>query len=84
MDRFSRLYMALIVGLSALVAVAPPLLLGGGSTTWVYRGLTLLPIGCPCVLVISVPAAIASSLSTAARHGLLVKGGAIVESLAKV
>ncbi|WP_262029854.1 heavy metal translocating P-type ATPase [Microvirga sp. Mcv34] len=82
-DKFSRLYMPLIVGLSALVAVVPPLLLDGDWTTWVYRGLTLLLIGCPCALVISVPAAIASSLSTAARHGLLVKGGAVVESLAK-
>jgi Cd2+/Zn2+-exporting ATPase len=82
-DKFSRIYMPFIVGLSALVAVAPPLLLDGDWTTWIYRGLTLLLIGCPCALVISVPAAIASSLSTAARHGLLVKGGAIVESLAK-
>jgi Cd2+/Zn2+-exporting ATPase len=81
-DKFSRIYMPFIVGLSALVAVAPPLLLEGDWATWVYRGLTLLLIGCPCALVISVPAAIASSLSTAARHGLLVKGGAVVESLA--
>ncbi|NIX78361.1 heavy metal translocating P-type ATPase [Microvirga terricola] len=82
-DRFSRVYMPFIVGLSALVAVLPPLLMGGDWSTWIYRGLSLLLIGCPCALVISVPAAIASSLSTAARHGLLLKGGAIVESLAK-
>ncbi|MGO4705263.1 heavy metal translocating P-type ATPase [Microvirga sp. 2MCAF38] len=82
-DKFSRIYMPFIVGLSALVAAAPPLLLDGDWSTWIYRGLTLLLIGCPCALVISVPAAIASSLSTAARHGLLVKGGAVVENLAK-
>nr|WP_229426724.1 heavy metal translocating P-type ATPase [Microvirga alba] len=83
-DRFSRFYMPFIVGLSALVALTSPVFLDGDWATWIYRGLTLLLIGCPCALVISVPAAIASSLSTAARHGLLVKGGAIVESLAKV
>lgn len=50
---------------------------------WIYRGLALLLIGCPCALVISVPAAIASSLSAAARHGMLVKGGAVIEMLAR-
>lgn len=83
-DRFSRVYMPIIVGLSVLVAVLPPLVAGGDWNTWIYRGLTLLLIGCPCALVISVPAAIASSLSMAARHGLLVKGGAVIEELARV
>jgi Cd2+/Zn2+-exporting ATPase len=83
-DRFSRLYMPFIVGLSALVAILPPLLAGGDWGQWVYRGLALLLIGCPCALVISVPAAIASSLAAAARRGLLIKGGAVMESLAAI
>ncbi|PZN95350.1 MAG: cadmium-translocating P-type ATPase [Hyphomicrobiales bacterium] len=83
-DRFSRIYMPCIVGLSLLVAVLPPLFAGAEWSVWIYRGLTLLLIGCPCALVISVPAAIASSLSMAARRGLLVKGGAVVETLARV
>ncbi|PTM42532.1 Cd2+/Zn2+-exporting ATPase [Bosea sp. 124] len=83
-DRFSRLYMPFIVGLSALVAVLPPLLAGGDWGQWIYRGLALLLIGCPCALVISVPAAIASSLAAAARRGLLIKGGAVMESLAAI
>ncbi len=83
-DRFSRLYMPFIVGLSALVAILPPLLGGGDWGQWVYRGLALLLIGCPCALVISVPAAIASSLAAAARRGLLIKGGAVMESLAAI
>lgn len=82
-DRFARIYMPLVVGIAILVAIVPPLAMGGEWTTWIYRALALLLIGCPCALVISVPAAIASSLSSAARHGLLVKGGAVVESLAK-
>ena len=83
-DRFSRLYMPFIVALSALVAVAPPLLAGADWGQWIYRGLALLLIGCPCALVISVPAAVASSLAAAARRGLLIKGGAVMESLAGI
>lgn len=83
-DRFSRVYMPIIVGLAIIVAVAPPLAFGGNFDTWLYRGLALLLIGCPCALVISVPAAIASSLSAGARRGLLIKGGAVMENLAAV
>ncbi|MEI2807127.1 heavy metal translocating P-type ATPase [Albidovulum sp.] len=83
-DRFSRWYMPLVVALAAAVIVIPPLLTGADWNTWIYRGLTLLLIGCPCALVISVPAAIASALSSGARRGLLMKGGAVVEAAAKV
>jgi len=83
-DRFSKLYMPFIVGLSVLVAVLPPLLWGAEWGVWIYRGLALLLIGCPCALVISVPAAIASSLAAGARQGLLIKGGAVMERLATV
>jgi Cd2+/Zn2+-exporting ATPase len=83
-DRFARFYMPVIVGLAALVAVVPPLAFGAAWSEWIYRGLTLLLIGCPCALVISVPAAIASGLAAGARRGLLVKGGAILETLAHV
>ncbi|WP_444430761.1 HAD-IC family P-type ATPase [Rhodobacter capsulatus] len=83
-DRFSRWYMPLIVGLAALVAVLPPLLTGADWGVWIYRALALLLIGCPCALVISVPAAMAAALSTGARRGLLVKGGAVIEALARL
>lgn len=81
-DRFSRVYMPAIVALSALVAIVPPLAGFGAWDEWIYRGLALLLIGCPCALVISVPAAIASGLSAGARHGMLIKGGSVVETLA--
>lgn len=83
-DRFSRYYMPFIVLLAAAVAVVPPLGFGGEWNTWIYRALSLLLIGCPCALVISVPASIASSLSAGARRGLLMKGGAVIEAIAQV
>jgi Cd2+/Zn2+-exporting ATPase len=82
-DRFSRIYMPAIVGLALLVMLVPPLLLGGEWSTWIYRSLALLLIGCPCALVISVPASIASALSAGARRGLLLKGGAVIEAAAR-
>ncbi len=83
-DRFSRWYMPAIVAVAALVIVVPPLVFGQPWDTWVYRGLALLLIGCPCALVISVPASIASAMSTGARRGLLMKGGAVIEAASKV
>ncbi len=83
-DRFSRWYMPAIVAVAALVVLVPPLAFGQPWDTWVYRGLALLLIGCPCALVISVPASIASALSTGARRGLLMKGGAVIEAASKV
>ncbi|MBY5447917.1 cadmium-translocating P-type ATPase [Rhizobium leguminosarum] len=83
-DRFSRYYTPGVVVVAALVAVVPPLLFAGPWGEWVYKGLAILLIGCPCALVISTPAAIAASLSTGARRGLLMKGGAVLETLGKV
>ncbi len=83
-DRFSRYYTPGVVVVAALVAILPPLLGGGAWGEWIYKGLAILLIGCPCALVISTPAAIAASLSAGARRGLLMKGGAVLESLGKV
>ncbi len=83
-DRFSRYYTPGVVVVGALVAIIPPLFLGGSWSEWVYKGLAILLIGCPCALVISTPAAIAASLSSGARRGLLLKGGAVLENIGKV
>ncbi len=89
-DRFSRYYTPAVVGLAAFVAVVPPLagpLLGqswGGFESWIYRALVLLVISCPCALVISTPVAIVSAITRASRDGILVKGGAFLETAAKV
>ena len=83
-DRFSRVYTPFVVLFAVLVAVVPPLAVGAPWQTWIYRGLAVLLIGCPCALVISTPAAIAASLSAGARRGLLLKGGAVLEGLRHV
>ena len=83
-DRFSRYYTPGVLAAGALVAVVPPSLFGGSWPEWIYKGLAILLIGCPCALVISTPAAIASALATGARRGLLMKGGAVLEQLGKI
>ena len=83
-DRFSRYYTPGVVAVAALVAIVPPLLFGAAWSEWVYKGLAILLIGCPCALVISTPAAIAASLSAGARRGLLLKGGAVLENIGRI
>ncbi len=78
-ERFSTWYTPGAMAVAALVILVPPLALGWDWDTWIYRGLALLLIACPCALVISTPAAIASGLSAGARRGLLIKGGAPLE-----
>ncbi|MFC3126908.1 heavy metal translocating P-type ATPase [Pseudoroseomonas globiformis] len=80
-ERFSNVWTPGSMAVAALVALLPPLLGGGDWSTWLYRGLALLLVACPCALVISVPAAMASGLSAGARHGMLVKGGAALEAI---
>lgn len=83
-DRFSRIYTPAIMFLSALVILIPPLAFAEPWETRIYRGLTLLLIGCPCALVISTPAAITSALAAATRRGALIKGGAALEQLGRI
>ena len=83
-DRFSEIYTPLAVLGAALVMVLPPLLFGGEWGTWIYRGLAVLLIACPCALVLSTPAAIASALAAGTRRGLLIKGGAALETMGHV
>lgn len=84
LDRFSRYYTPAIMLLAIAVILVPPLLYSEPWDTWIYRGLTLLLIGCPCALVISTPAAITSGLAAATRRGALIKGGAALEQLGQV
>ncbi|MGR5178346.1 zinc/cadmium/mercury/lead-transporting ATPase [Vibrio parahaemolyticus] len=84
LDKFSRWYTPLMMLVSLLVIITPPLLFAQPWETWVYRGLALLLIACPCALVISTPAAITSGLAAASKRGALIKGGAALEQLGNV
>ncbi|MGE5673321.1 MAG: heavy metal translocating P-type ATPase, partial [Mycobacterium leprae] len=83
-DRFARVYTPTIMVLAAIIVLLPPLLLGAAWGPWIYRGLALLVVGCPCALVVSTPVTLLSAIANGARHGVLVKGGAYLEQAAAI
>lgn len=80
--RFARYYTPIVVIAAALLAIAPPLLLGQSWSEWVQRGLIFLVVSCPCALVISVPLSFFGGIGGASRLGILVKGSNYLETLA--
>jgi Cd2+/Zn2+-exporting ATPase len=78
-DKFSRIYTPVVFAVAIAFALVPPLVFGGAWMDWIYRALVLLVIACPCALVISTPVTIVSGLASAARRGILIKGGAYLE-----
>jgi Cd2+/Zn2+-exporting ATPase len=83
-ERFARYYTPAVTIGALLVVVIPVVFLGAPFATWLLRGLTLLVIACPCALVISTPVSVVSAITSAARHGVLIKGGASLERMAEV
>ena len=83
-DRFSGYYTPIVVGFAILTALVPPLLLGGAWVTWFVRGITLLVLACPCAFVISTPVSVVSGITSAAKNGVLIKGGNHLETMGEV
>ena len=80
-DKFSKYYTPFIILISILISIVPPLFFAADFGDWIYKGLAILLIGCPCALVLSVPAAVTSGIASGAKQGLLIKGGAILEKI---
>ncbi|WLR58148.1 heavy metal translocating P-type ATPase [Guptibacillus hwajinpoensis] len=83
-NRFSKYYTPIIMLISALVMLVPPLLFGGVFSEWFYQGLAVLIVGCPCALILSSPIANISGITRNARNGILVKGSVYLEQLGKI
>lgn len=81
--RFARVYTPIVVALALAVAIIPSLITGEWHK-WIYTALTFLVISCPCALVLSVPLAFFSGIGNASKHGILLKGGRVIEALANV
>ena len=79
--RFARVYTPVVTALAVAVMFGPPLMGLGSYLDWFIRGITLLVIACPCALVIATPVTVVSALTSAARHGVLIKGGEFLEAL---
>ncbi len=79
-DQFAKVYTPIVLLLAIALAALAPWLLGWSVSDALYQALALLVIACPCALVLSTPITIVSSLTAAARHGLLLKGGSVLEA----
>lgn len=82
--RFAKYYTPIVTIAAVLLAILPPLILGGGWGEWIHRACIFLVISCPCALVISVPLGFFGGIGAASRIGVLVKGGNYLEAVSEI
>lgn len=80
-NKVASYYTPIILGLALTVAIAPVIIFSQPAENWIYRGLVLLAVSCPCAFVLSTPISMVSGITSAARNGLLIKGGTYVEEI---
>ena len=83
-SRFARIYTPIVCLLALIVILIPPIFFGGEWKEWIYRGLSVLVVSCPCSLVISIPLSFFGGIGACSKSGILVKGSNYLEALAKV
>lgn len=82
--RFARIYTPIVCVIALAIILIPPIFAGGDWKEWIYRGLSVLVVSCPCALVISIPLSFFSGIGACSKAGILIKGGNYLEALAKV
>ncbi len=83
-EKFAAVYTPIVMALAVGIIFIPPIFFGYEWVPWIYRGLALMVIACPCALVVSTPVAIVSAISNAAKNGVLIKGGVYLEAIGDI
>ena len=83
-DKFTKYYTPVVILIALLTVILPPMMFIEAKGEWIYRGLIILVAACPCGLMVSIPLAFLGGIGSAAKQGILIKGGSLLEKLTQV